>query len=229
MKHKFIITVLTTLLSFGNSSYAASTFTDRVSFNNELSNSSISDVRVLDFESSSPGDLLPSGNSLGGITFTYAIDGINMKVDNQFDTTSGNNYLGLDDPGNFDQFITGDSFNLNLGGPFNALGLSFITSDPLEAGDIKLQTPLGDILNSAVEESILADGGFVYFLGLVSLDSPFGLAQIRTEPTADVTFLYTVDDIITAKVTEPSTVTLFLMVLLGSFFWQRPNFQFNRG
>jgi hypothetical protein len=199
------------------------TFTDRASFDAELSNLSSPDIRVLDFENSSVNDLIPSGSTLEGITFTYLIsDGqggfIDMKVADQFDTTSGSNYLGLDDPGNFNQFIAGDAFNLNLGGGFNALGLYFITSDPLFAGDILLRTALGTAVNSSVEESILGDGGFLYFIGLVSPDLSFGLAEIRFDPAAVGTFLYNVDDIVTAKVPAPATLMLLFVGLFSVLF-----------
>lgn len=223
--HQFITLLI--LLALMAPSQAVPLFlTDRSAFDSEVSNFSNPDVRILDFDSSSPGDRIPSGSTLlftpdpGGVEFNYLIgDGLGgfleMIVDDQFDTTSGNNYLGLDDPGNFNQFIAGDAFNLRLRGPFNALGLSFITSDPLLAGDILLQTGLGTVENSAIEETILGDGGVVYFLGLVSTDATFGSAQIRFDPLATGTFLYNADDIVAAKIPEPGTVMLVLIGLLG--------------
>ncbi len=198
-------------------------FTDRASFDSEVSRLFNSEIRVLDFEGASSGDIILPGDSLKGITFTYLIDDgmggmLDLKVTDRFDTTSGNNYLGLDDPGNFDQFIAGDGFNIDLGGPFNAIGLYFITSDPLFIGDILLQTALGVAVNSGMQEAMLDDGGFVYFVGLVSPDFSFGSAQIRFDTAAVGTFLYNVDDIVTAKIPEPGTVVLVLVGLLGIYF-----------
>ena len=103
------LSILLTLLVLIVPCYALPmTFTDRTSFDNEVSNLSNSDIRVLNFEDSLSGDIILPGDSLNEVTFTYLIgDGmggeLDMKVTDQFDTTSGKNYLGLDDPGNFDQ------------------------------------------------------------------------------------------------------------------------------
>ena len=39
--------------------------------------------------------MLPSPSSLAGTTVTYSISGLTLKVTDSFDTTSGQNSLGL--------------------------------------------------------------------------------------------------------------------------------------
>lgn len=170
---------------------------------------------TLDFDNLPLGTLIPSGSALQGVTFTYAIiDGfggqLDMAVVDDFNTTSGTQSLGLNDPGNFNQFLAGDDFDLGFATPIRALGLFFITSDALVAGDLQLLTSVGTALNAATAQFLLADGGFAYFLGLTSTDA-FIKAQIRFAPEAVETFLFTVDDITTAAAVVPEPGTLLLL------------------
>ncbi len=221
MKRSLQSAIVTFLLTFSASAYSLPmAFSDRASFDNELSHLNYSDIRELRFEDSLADDVLPSGSTLNGIRFTYFIDdgsgdSMEMKVSNLFDTTSGNKYLGLDDAGNLDQFVAGDEFTMNLGRPYRALGMYFVTSDPLFSGDILLETPVETVLNSELKEDVLADGGIVYFLGLVSPGSAFDTAHIRFDSVAPGTFLFNVDDIVTAAVPEPGTTILMVVALFG--------------
>ena len=67
--------------------------------------------QTVDFESLSAGEVIPSGTTVDGITFNYSIDGLQMNIGDTFDTTSPNNYLGLDDGGD-GVFLSGDSFTM---------------------------------------------------------------------------------------------------------------------
>lgn len=75
---------------------------------------------MLNFDSLAAGTLIPSGSSQGGITFTYSIAGLTMKLTNAFSTTSGANSLGL--TGGDEAFLDGDAFNLGFAAPQLALG-----------------------------------------------------------------------------------------------------------
>src|SRR3989344_4857066 len=163
------------------------------------------------FEGLSSGTTLASGSSVGGITFTYSIGPppLSMMVASDFLTTSGSNYLGLDDPGNYNQFIAGDGFTLSFANPVTALGMYFVSGDPLYAGDIHLVTSAGTALNASTVNITLGDGGLAYYLGLVSTNS-FTSAAIQFDPGAVGTFLYNVDDITTAVVPLPGTAWLLL-------------------
>lgn len=162
---------------------------------------------TLDFESVAAGTLLPSGSSLDGITFTYSIPPETLQVINAFDTTSGSNSLGL--TGGDNALQEGDVVSFGLATPVNAFGLFVITSDPALAGEIQLATSVGTVSGSGTAETVLADGGIVYFLGLTS-DTPFSSATLQFNSGGQVYFLYNIDDITTA-VPEPGTCGLLLL------------------
>lgn len=168
-------------------------------------------AQTLDFDSLASGTTIASGSSVGGITFTYSIGAppLSMMVASDFLTTSGSNYLGLDDSGNYNQFIAGDEFTLSFASPVTAVGMYFITGDPLLAGDIHLVTSAGTALNASTVNITLGDGGLAYYLGLVSTNG-FTSASIQFDPGAVGTFLYNVDDITTAPVPLPGTAWLLL-------------------
>ena len=65
------------------------TYTDSAAFNAALPGA----ASTLDFDSLPSGGLLPSGTTRDGVTFTYSIDGLTLKVTDAFDTTSGQNSL----------------------------------------------------------------------------------------------------------------------------------------
>ena len=131
-------------------------------------------AQVLDFDALVPGTLLPSGSTQDGVTFTYSIAGLTMKVVDSFSTTSGSNSLGL--TGGDDAFLDGDTFDLAFS-PVLALGMFFITSDAALESEILLATPVGTVGNSATPFQVLPDGGIAYFVGLIAMDL-FGTAQV---------------------------------------------------
>jgi hypothetical protein len=189
---------------------AAAAFTDPASFFTAIAGLPGS-ASTQDFESLAAGTTIPSGGTVGGITFSSLI-GLDMIVSTGFDTTSGANYLGLDD-GADEVFIALDLWEMGFSSPLQALGLYVVTSDALFADDIRLVTSAETAQNSDTEVAVLPDGGFVYFLGLVSA-TPFGSAQAEYGPgvTGDF-FVYNVDDITTVTagvrdVPEPSSIVL---------------------
>lgn len=171
---------------------------------------------TLDFESSSSGTIINSGDTLGGITFTYSIGPppVDMAVVSDFETTSGTNYLGLDDPGNFNLFIAGDTFSLTFDTPVNAIGMYFVSGDALFANDIELVTSAGSTFNGDVVDVAFGDGGLAYYIGLIS-DVSFTTASIQFDPLAEGAFLYSVDDITTSAVPLPGAIWLFMSGLLS--------------
>ena len=201
------IAVVTVLLS--STSYAATTtYSDQASFFAALPGPS----STLTFDSTANGAIVSSGDSLEGITFFYNIGQppIDMMVTNDFLTTSGSNYLGLDDPGNYNLFIAGDTFSMTFDNPTNALGMYFVSGDPLFDNDIELVTDIGSAFTSSVVDISLADGGIAYYVGLIS-DTAFSSASIQFAAVAEGTFLYNVDDITTSvsAVPIPGSIWLF--------------------
>lgn len=202
----------TLLAATSTASAITATYTDQTSFLGALSGP----TSTLNFDSTASGTTISSGSTLGGITFTYSIGPppTDMMVATGFDTTSGSNYLGLDDAGNYDQFIDGDQFTLGFATPINAVGMYFITGDPLINGDIQVVTSSGTAVNSSVVNISLADGGLAYYIGLVS-DTQFTSAAIQYDAGSGGNFLFNVDDITTSVVPIPAAVWLFGSGLIG--------------
>jgi hypothetical protein len=97
-------------------------------------------------------------------------------------------------------FHDGDNFMLSFP-PGNAIGLFFISADPLLDGDISVTA--GSVTAELIAENVhatLTDGSRVYFVGIV--DAQTAMTSAHIEALAGGFFLYNVDDIITAPVSE---------------------------
>jgi hypothetical protein len=152
---------------------------------------------------------------MSGITFTYNFGGFNMQVLDNYDTTSGKNYLGTDGDG---IFLAGDMFTMNFGKNIQALGLFVISGDIILGGDFSLSNGTGSVVNSGTTDSTfgtLGDGGQVFFLGLFETNPLQGFANATFESGVNGgDYTFNIDDIIRDQaqpVPEPST-----MLLLGS-------------
>jgi len=155
---------------------------------------------VLDFDLLPAGMTIAASASTGGITFEYDFDGLPMKITHLYATTSAPNFLGTDDGG---MFHDGDNFTLSFP-PGSAVGLFFISADPLLDGDISVTA--GEVTASLIADHVhatLSDGSRVYFIGIVDDQSAFTSASV--EALAGGFFLYNVDDIITAPVSNAVT------------------------
>lgn len=169
-------------------------YTDFAAFSADLPNP----ADTLNFDSTAAGTLIPDGSSLGGISFSYpglAAFGVNMQVRDDFDTTSGPNYLGTDDGGVFQD---GDDFGLSFGAA-SAIGMFFTTADLMFDDDIFLSAggATASLQASAVQQT-LPDGGNVFFLGIIDDMASFTSATVQTSQFGGGFFLYNVDDIMTA-------------------------------
>ena len=89
---------------------------------------------TLDFESLSDEEIIADGDTIEGITFFYDFGGVQMQVRDDYDTTSPDNFLGTTDA---NVFQDGDDFDLSFA-PINALGMFFLSADPMLDGDIEL-------------------------------------------------------------------------------------------
>jgi hypothetical protein len=147
---------------------------------------------VLDFDQMPAGTTIKDDGSVGGITFSYNFNGMPMKVTHLYATTSAPNFLGTGDGG---MLHDGDDFTISFA-PATAIGLHFITADPLLDGDITVTAGGVTVSLSAEDvEETLPDGSKVYFLGIVDNDGSFSSASV--EALAGGFFLYNVDDIVT--------------------------------
>ena len=205
------------LLSIANGIGAPVIYTDQATF---LSN--LNSFDVVDFESTAAGTLISDGDTVGTITFNHTIDDgfggtLDLKVTDFFDTTSGNQYLGVDD-GADEVFLDGDNFSMSFA-PTQAIGL-FVIGSPgdAQAGDITLAGAGASVSNSGAPDLTLGDGGEAFFLGIIEPDltMPFSSASLST--IGGGFFTYTVDDIITGQpVPEPGTLALLCASVIGLF------------
>ena len=201
------------LLLSTSSNAALLTSTDQALFLASLSGN----ITTLDFESQAPGSQVNSGDTLNGITFDYSIGSppLDMMVANDYLTTSGSNYLGLNDTGNENFFYAGDSFTMTFDTTQNSVGLYLVSSDVLFTNDFSISTSAGSVFNSDVNYFDVGDGGLAYYVGLTS-DIGFTSAILQFDALAEGTFLYSVDDITYASaVPVPAAVWLFGSGLIG--------------
>jgi hypothetical protein len=165
---------------------------------------------VLDFDAGPNGQLIPSGGTYGGITFSYSFSGVSLKVTDAggAPSTSAPYFLGTNDA---DILLDGDDISFSFA-PSQAFGISIISLDSLFDGDLWLR--LGSFqmdLVAADVQATLSDGSSAWFLGVVS-DSPISSIDLLT--IGGGFFLYNLDDVRTApaqvaSVPEPSALLIF--------------------
>lgn len=148
---------------------------------------------VLNFDELNAGATIADSDTAGGITFRYDFQGLRMKVAHIYATTSAPNFLGTNDGG---VFHDGDDFSFTFL-PGSAVGLYFISADPLIDGDLTMSAAgvTASLITDDVQET-LPDGSRVYFLGIIDDQAPFDEASVVA--LAGGFFLYNIDDIITA-------------------------------
>ena len=157
----------------------------------------------LDFDSELVGSVFGSGATIGHIQF----DGFvapNLIVTDQFATTSGANYLGIDDPGLSDQFVGGFEFDLSFADS-NAIGMFVITGEfpglSIFDNDILVDVPGAGTASLDVDDLQATIGGTdnVFFIGLIDDMSTFSMAEVRYNAAAVATIAFNIDDITTAN------------------------------
>jgi hypothetical protein len=181
-------------------------YTSKASF--DAATAGFSDVQTVDFDAEPSGTAIPTGSSLGGLTFGYDIPGYTLTISDVFGTTSSPNYLGLDNPDT--AFNLGDSFTIGTGRSVRAIGLYVIAGGDTQAGDFELSVGPTAVLNDAVADALVRDGS-AWFLGLVETDpgSSFASATLRGVAAGGAYLAFSVDDITTA-VPEPGSAALVL-------------------
>ena len=235
MKNSVAVAIFLAVVTATPAQAAMMTFTDKALFDATIAGFSSS--QTVNFESVAAGTTFPSGTGTGGLTFTYSIDGLSLQVSDTFGTTSGSNYLGLDNPDT--AFSLGDSFTINFNQTVNAVGLYAIAGSDAQAGDIKLSAGGGSVPNSGTADTTVSDGE-AFFLGLVELDPTLGFTSAILEgivPASGNAFLaFTVDDITIAgdiavsQISEPGVWSMMLAgfgLLAWRRKWEERRAQFN--
>ena len=212
---RFFIIVALLIMFFGYSANASIlTYDTRTAFYADLSALGYVDRQTLGFDGQTAGSLIPSGGTVGGATFSYSIPGYQIKVDNLFDTTSPDNYIGLNNSEG--AFIYGDSFVMTFDRTIHALGL-YLVAEPgaVWAGDFELSTVGGSAFNSDTPDPAfsLSDGD-AFFIGLIQTDFKLGFSSAALSGTLDpdlVNYVFNVDDITSAVNPVPVPAPLLLL------------------
>lgn len=181
---------------------AVTPFTDQLPFLIALPGT----PQTVDFDSLAVNTAIPSGGSVGGVTFTYALDhtaaggpaSVDLKVGSGFSTTSGANYLAADDAANFDLLADGDAISLSFSAT-QGVGLYVVTSDLMVDDDVTLTVGVNTVGLSAASGVAVGGGSFAYFLGLIDDTTTFTTATLNADSGAPVSFFFNIDDIITAS------------------------------
>ena len=211
----YILTFLIIIFSGAPLNAAFVSYSSQADFFADISALGLATPQTLNFDSMAAGTTIPGGGTVEGVTFTYALDGYDILVDSGFSTTSGSNYIGVDDGSG--AFLFGDKFTMTFDQPVHAVGLYVIAEpDAALAGDFVLIAGAGSgfVSNAGVPAQFLTDGD-AYFLGLIQNDTNPGFSKATLSPTfvpdpAEEWFAFTVDDITTAPIPLPPTVLLIL-------------------
>ena len=204
--------VITLVLGVGSARASLVGYTTKAAFDAAISTLA---VNTLDFDSIPAGTTYASGTGTGGLTFSYSIAGPStLEVSDTFGTTSGRNYLGLDNPDT--AFYLGDSFTINFSHMTHAIGLYLIAGRDAQAGDMQLSVAGGSVFNSALADRLVSDGQ-AFYLGLVESDVSLGFtsATVHMVLTPNAFLAVTADDITSdaitvSRVPEPGTGALML-------------------
>lgn len=222
-KQSFSYILIVLLLSMYTLRSEAIGITEKSTFLNNLSGS----IGVLDFDNLTQGTILSGAiHTTGGSAsiifpalvtdwqnFSHQLQVVTNINDNN-PATSNQNSLGTSDIDNYNTIIGGTVINLGFTNPIKALGLSFISPDSIFDDDIRLVA--GNHIASLMTNDktfIGIFGGidyYAYFLGLLG-NINFSSASIQYG--SDVIggpFLFNIDDIIIATVSEPGTIQLML-------------------
>jgi len=210
----FLIAAFLTVSSAVSANASILTFNSRTDFVNTLAAMGYVDQQTLNFDSLSPGTIIPDDASVGGVTFDYSIFGDQIQVLDEFGTTSSPNYIGLNNSEG--AFIYGDGFRMTFDRTIHALGL-YIVAEPetVFAGDFELSITGGSAFNSGTPDpAVSLSDGDAFFIGLIQTDFKLGFSSAALSGTLDpdlVNYVFNVDDITSAVNPVPVPAPLLLL------------------
>lgn len=187
------------------------------------------------FDGLAPGTSYPPGSGPAGSGFTVGLtagsvsSGFNLPtVGNTFWTTSGTNYLGLDNPDS--AFESGDALVFNFLSPVRGFGLYVVGGRDLldlQAGAVTLTVDGTALAISSTDYLASGNGDYAFFLGFVTTDgSTFNSATLTVGDGSGV-IPVTVDDVTLARVRGsggnqvPEPATLLLVSTALGATWLR--------
>ncbi len=183
--------------------------TSLVSFN--TASAGLGTQTLVDFESSPPGGFSISGSTAVGLP---------PSVRNQAGlwNPSGTHFLGVEDPGNLDQFSSGDTLTFSFSSALRAFGLYVVAGSDVQEGDLSLAVG-STLLGNGPQSAALTDGAgsYAYFLGFVAGDAGDAFNTITLHSKGDFFFVFDVDDLRftpaakASDVPEPQALALALL------------------
>ena len=164
---------------------------------------------TIDFDSLVSGSLV---NSINGVTFSSSVTpefGLDLIVSSVFDTSSGENYLGVGDGGS-GAFFPGDTIDLVFDAAITSLSINFISTSNTPPNTFSITTLFGSS-SSGTPDSVLPDTGEVFNVMFTSA-TPFTSAQLYGG--AGGAHTYNIDDISFTVVPVSPALLLFTSGLL---------------
>lgn len=189
------------------------TYVNRGAFLADLAQTNV----ALTWEILSADTLIPHGDRVRGITFSYLIGNEVMRTTDAFAQTTddGRNSLGMTGPD--ESFLSGDGFTMTFDIPTSFVGLYVIGSPgDVREGDITLSFGGGEISNAPDPDMVLPDGGHAYFLGIIVTNPllAFSEAILQShDPVRLGLYVFNIDDILhhgcIANLDDYGSVTFF--------------------
>lgn len=161
---------------------------------------------TIDFDALTPGSVV---GTIEGVTFTSSVSawGLDLIVSDIFDTTSGENYLGVGD-GGWEVFLPLDVVTLTFDVPVTSLTVDFISSPVTPGGVFSIETDYGSSSSGTVSSATLPDWGEAFTVSFSSATA-FTSADLVS---ADFFGSYNMDTIdFTSSTPIPEPATLLLM------------------
>lgn len=165
------LAILPLLLSTGHAMAGVLAYQSQSAFNAALAGKSFN---VSNFDAIAANTSYSSGTGPAGSGFSLTLGGPDAgsalpAVANQFWTTSGSNYLGLN---NSDTALeAGDTLTFNFATPVRGFGLYVIGDSDLGAGDVGLTANGVQVATGTTADMTDGNGSFAFFIGLASDDA----------------------------------------------------------
>jgi hypothetical protein len=211
----FVVAIALSSLLTATASAATVAYTEKSAY--DAATAAFTATQLENFDGIAENTQYLSGSGPAPLTFTYSIPGYLLTVGSGFETTSGSNFLGLNNASltfGDKAFNLGDSFTVHFGRTVNAVGLYLVAGDDAMPGDLELSTSTGSVLNSG-NPVVITPGNNAFFLGLVDPVHGFTSASVRGVVPQDApgAFLaFTADDITSAVATVPEPGSWVLML-----------------
>lgn len=141
----------------------------------------------IDFDDLAPGT--PVGE-ISGVGFSENVPGYALAVVSRFETSSGQNGLGIAD-GGFEVLFPGDVITLDFATPVESLEIRFVSSPNTPAGVFSIASTTGVATSGTSPDQVLADQGEVFSVSL----EPAGPFEQAVITAGEGLYSFNLDDI----------------------------------